>query len=141
MSISPPLLRVPDLSKKVCLRVDASNVGLGAVLLQYWENIPQPVFYASRKLLPRERNYSAIEKECLALVWAVEKFRYYLYGQEFLIETDHRPLVYMRNFKGKNSRLIRWALSLQPFNFTIVHIPGSDNHGADVLSRCVDANE
>ena len=139
--ISPPLLRVPDLGKKFCLRVDASNVGLGAVLLQYWENIPQPVFYASRKLLPRERNYSAIEKECLALVWAVEKFRYYLYGQEFLIETDHRPLVYMRNFKGKNSRLIRWALSLQPFNFTIVHIPGSDNHGADVLSRCIDTNE
>ena len=134
--ISPPLLKVPDLTKKFCLRVDASNVGLGAVLLQYWDNVPQPVFYASRKLLPREANYSAIEKECLALVWAVEKFQYYLYGREFLIETDHRPLVYMKNFKGKNARLTRWALSLQPYTFTIVHIPGTENHGADLLSRC-----
>ena len=136
--ISPPVLKVPDLKRKFCLRADASNVGLGAVLLQYWENVPHPVFFASRKLLPRERNYSAIEKECLAIVWAVEKFRYYLYGQEFIIETDHRPLVYMRNFKGKNSRLVRWALSLQPFRFTIVHIPGAENHGPDLLSRCLE---
>ena len=135
--ISPPILKIPDLTKLFCLRVDASNAGLGAVMLQYWDNIPQPVSYASRKLLPREKNYSSIEKECLAIIWAVDKFRYYLYGKEFIIETDHRPLVWLGNFRDKNPRLTRWALSLQPYKFTVVYIPGTENHGADLLSRCI----
>ena len=135
--VTPPILKIPDLSRQFCLRTDASNHGLGAMLFQYFENIPQPVSYASRKLLAAERNYASIEKECLALVWAVDKFRYYLYGKEFIIETDHRPLTYLQNFRDKNPRLTRWALSLQPYKFTVVYIPGKDNHGADILSRCI----
>ena len=70
--------------------------------------------YASKKLLPRERNYSVIEKECLGLIWGVEKFRKYLYGVEFLLETDHKPLSYMQTAKVLNPRIMRWAMKLQP---------------------------
>ena len=65
----------------------------------------------------------------------MDKFKYYLYGKQFVLEVDHKPLVYLNKFKGENSRLMRWALSLQPYRFTIVHIPGRDNVGADLLSR------
>ena len=83
--ISPPILKIPDLTKPFYLRTGANNAGLGAVMLQYLKNIPQPVSYASRKLFSREKNYSSIEKEYLAIIWAVDKFRYYLYEKEFLI--------------------------------------------------------
>lgn len=131
-----PILRLPDLTKRFILRCDASNVGIGAVLMQEEDGIKHPLCYASRKLQPREVNYSTIEKECLALVWAMEKFQMYLYGVEFLLETDHHPLVYINKAKIKNSRVMRWALSLQPFRFVVKAIKGSENHGADFLSRC-----
>ena len=132
---SGPVLKLPDKDLTFVLRTDASNFGLGAVLFQYHENTPFPVSFASRKLLDRETKYSTIERECLAIVFAVEKFKYYLYGKEFFLEIDHKPLVYLNKFKGSNSRLLRWALCLQPFRFRIIHISGSDNLGADLLSR------
>ena len=135
---SEPILKLPDMKKKFCLRTDASNIGISGVLLQYHDNIPMPVHFISRKLLDRERNYSPIEKECLALVWAIDKLRYYLYGAKFIIECDHRPLVYLKKFKGSNAKLMRWALSLQPYNYDVVYIPGKDNHHADILSRCTE---
>ena len=130
-----PVLKLPNPEEKFVLRTDASNTGLGAVLLQYHNNSPHPVAYASRKLLDREKNYSTIEKECLAIIFAAEKFRYYLLGKEFLLETDHKPLVYLNKAKYENSRIMRWALSLQPYRFTVIHIDGEDNVGADLLSR------
>ena len=132
-----PILSLPNLNKKFCLRTDASGVGIAAVLCQYHDGVAKPVCFASRKLLQREINYSTIERECLALVWGITKFEFYLYGKEFIIETDHKPLTFLRTFKGSNPRLLRWALALQPYQFTVVHIPGSDNHGPDVLSRCL----
>ena len=92
------------------------------------------VAYASKKLLPRERNYSVIEKECLGIIWGVKKFRKYLYGVEFLLETDHKPLSYMQTAKVLNTRIMRWAMKLQPYIFRIVAIRGRDNLGADYLS-------
>ncbi len=94
-----------------------------------------PVAYASRKLLPREVNYSVVEKECLAVVWCVQKFHTFLYGKHFSLETDHMPLVYLNKAKESNGRLMRWALILQAYRFTVVAIKGSDNIGADYLSR------
>ena len=135
LMINPPILMLPDVTKPFCVRTDASSSGLGAVLLQYKDNIPRPVAYASKKLLDREKRYSTVERECYAIVWALAKFRYYLYGREFLLETDHRPLVYLETFKGNNGRLMRWALSLQPYKFRIIYISGAENHGADLLSR------
>ena len=117
------------------MRTDASDLGVGAVLLQVHEREKFPVAYASKKLLPREKAYSVMEKECLAIVWAVRKFEPYLYGRCFILETDHQPLMYLQRAKVANGRIMRWALALQPYRFKIEAIKGSDNVGADFLSR------
>jgi glycerophosphoryl diester phosphodiesterase len=132
---SAPILRLPDVSKPFVLRTDASDVALGAVLLQEFDGRLFPVSYASRKLLGRERSYSAIEKECLAVVWAVRKYLQYLYGVEFVLQTDHQPLVYINNAKFENNRVMRWAMYLQNFRIKVEAIKGKDNVGADYLSR------
>jgi len=75
----PPVLRLPDFSKEFVLQTDACNDGVSGILLQEEAGVKHPVAFASKKLLPRERNYSTIE-ECLAIVWAVEKFQNFLYG-------------------------------------------------------------
>lgn len=82
-----------------------------------------------------ESVYITEEKECLAIVWAIKKFQKYLYGQELVLKTDHSPLVYLNKSKATNPRLMRWALSLQPYRFKIAAIKGKDDVGADYLSR------
>ena len=133
---SEPILQLPDSSRPFVLRTDASNLGLGAVLLQYVGSCPHPVAYASRKLLDRERRYSTIEKECLAIGFGIGHFDYYLKGKEFILEVDHKPLVFLSQIRATNDKLLRWALKLQDYRFRIVHIPGKHNVGADFLSRC-----
>ena len=130
-----PVLRIPNLDLPFVLRTDASDTGLGAVLLQYVDGTAFPIAYASRKLLDRECRYSVVERECLGIVFGIKKFDYYLAGKEFFLEVDHKPLVYMQKFKGNNDKLLRWSLGLQPFRFRICHVAGADNIGADLLSR------
>ena len=108
--VAEPVLRLPDMSKPFVFRTDASDVGIGAVLLQQHEGKVFPVAYASKKLLPRERNYSIMEKECLAVVWAVKWFNVYWYGAPFVLQTDHQPLAYLNRTKLTNGRITRWAL-------------------------------
>ena len=133
--VAEPVLRLPDMLKPFVLRTDKSDVGIGAVLLQQHEGKLFPVTYASKKLLPRERNYSIMEKECLAVVWAVKRFNVYLYGAPFVLQTDHQPLAYLNRTKFTNGRITRWALFLQPYSITIEAIKGSQNVGADYMSR------
>lgn len=131
-----PILQAPDLTKPFVLRTDASNTSLGAVLLQTSEDsVLHPVAYASRNLLPRETRYSTIERECLALVWAVQKFHIYLCGKPFVIQCDHQPLQYLQSAKHVNNRVLRWSLLMQEYSFTVEYIKGSNNVGADYLSR------
>ena len=132
---SEPVLRLPDFDMPFVLTTDASDTGIGAILAQEYENEKFPVMYLSRKLLPREQRYSVIERECLALVWATQKLNTYLIGREFMIETDHAPLLYLNRAKSENGRLMRWALLLSQYRFTIRAVKGSENHGADFLSR------
>ena len=87
-------MRLPDFEKQFILRTDAYNSGIGAILLQEESGVKHPVAFASRKLLTRESHYSTIEKECLAIVWAIQKFQNFLYGKEFILETDHQPLLW-----------------------------------------------
>ena len=137
-STSSPILRLPVLQNGTPFvhRTDASDVGIGAVLLQEFEGEGRlPIAYASKKLLPREKNYSVIEKGCLGIILGVEKFRKYLYGVEFLLKTDHKPLSYMQTAKVLNPRIMRWAMKLQPYRFRIIAIRGQDNLGADYFSR------
>jgi transposase InsO family protein len=133
---SEPVVRLPDFSRPFTVRSDASSTGIGAALMQSDDDgVLHPVLYASRKLLDRETRYSTVERECLALVWAVDKFHRYLFGSHFFVETDHRPLTYLKQSKTPNGRLLRWALSLQEYSFTVVPIAGVRNFEADVLSR------
>ncbi|GFO41884.1 reverse transcriptase [Plakobranchus ocellatus] len=130
-----PILIIPDGQEVFIVRSDASNYGIGAALLQMRDGILRPCKYASRKLLPRETRYSTLERECLAIIYAVGQFYKYLALRSFILESDHKPLLFLKSGKAKNSRLLRWSLALQEFSFTIRAIPGSSNYHADVLSR------
>ena len=132
--MSDPVLRLFDGKKLILLRTDASDIGLGCVLMQEHEQW-LPVCYASRKLLDREKRYSTIEKECLAIVWSVKKFQLYLYGREFIIQTDHNSLTFINKAKFNNARVMRWSLFLQQYTFRIEEIKGKHNLEADYLSR------
>ena len=135
MLTQSPILRLPDFSRKFWVQSDASESALGACLLQEFDDGLFPIAYAIKKLLQREKNYSTIERECLGLVFAIKKFEMYLYGKEFILLTDHRPLSYIQKCKVENSRLMRWSLFLQNYRFRIEAIKGSDNVWADYLSR------
>ncbi|XP_051724240.1 uncharacterized protein LOC127498671 isoform X1 [Ctenopharyngodon idella] len=130
-----PLLHSPDFSLPFLLQTDASDRGLGAVLSQEIEGEERPVLYISRKLSKRETKYSTIEKECLAIRWAVLTLRYYLLGREFTLCSDHAPLQWLHRMKDTNARITRWYLALQPFKFKVVHRPGAQMAVADFLSR------
>ena len=131
-----PILMTPDWTLPFILQTDASSTGLGYVLSQVnFKGEEHPIAFASKKLLPSERNYSAIEREALAIVKGIKHFRTYLEGTTFTIQTDHNPLTHLGNLKDSHGRLARWALSLQPYDFTIVHRSGKLNSNADGLSR------
>ncbi len=130
-----PILRMPCPEREFILQTDASDDGVGAVLMQEFPDGKFPIAYASKKLLQREKNYSVIERECLALVFGVKKFQRYLYGKEFVLQTDHMPLSYLHKCKLENGRLMRWALFLQTYRFRLEAIKGKENVGADYLSR------
>ena len=130
-----PVLVLPDMSKTFVVRADASDTGIGAMLLQHHESMLRPCMYASRSLLEREKKYPIVERECLAIVFAVAKFSRYLLLNSFILETDHKPLLFLKERKTTNSRLMRWCLALQEYSFSVRAIHGSDNVHADVLSR------
>lgn len=133
--VSAPVLWNPDFALTFTLQTDASDRGLGALLLQEKNGEYHPLVYLSKKLLPREQNFATVEKECYAIVWAVQRLQKYLYGREFIIETDHRALQWLKTMKSQNPRLLRWSLILQEYRFTVKHIPGANNKMADLLSR------
>lgn len=128
-----PVLQSPDFNQPFVVQTDASGVGLGAVLLQGDEQ--KPVAYVSRKLWPRETRYSAIELECLAIKWALETFKYYLLGRDFILQTDHRGLQWLHKMKDSNNRISRWVMEMQPYRFQVQYRPGKSNVVADFLSR------
>ena len=96
-------MQYPDLNHEFILTMDASNYALGAVLSQKINNIEKPVAYASRTMNDAETRYSTTEKELLAIVWSCKYFRHYLYGKDFTIVTDHKPLVWLMNVKDPSS--------------------------------------
>lgn len=129
--ISDPVLKYPDYSKKFVLTTDASNQGLGAVLSQEGH----PCSYISRTLNKAEVNYTTTEKELLAIVWAIKRFRQYLLGRKFTIKTDHQALKWLANKPDPASRLLRWRLKLEEYEFEIEYVKGKHNVVADALSR------
>ncbi|CAM5157383.1 unnamed protein product [Eretmochelys imbricata] len=137
--VSGPVLANPDFDKPFVVFTDASDTGLGAVLMQEDEKGERhPIMYLSKKLLPREQHYVAIEKECMAMVWALKKLEPYLFGQQFTVYTDDSPLTWLHQMKGANAKFLRWSLLLQDYDMDVVHVKGSANLIADALSRTGD---
>jgi len=97
------------------------------------------IAYASRSLTGAEQNYNTTEKELLAIIWAIDRFRPYLYGVEFDLITDHKPLTYMTDLNLGSARITRWKMRLQEYNFNIIHKAGKDHTNADTLSRIVES--
>ena len=128
-----PVLRLPQFDKPMILCTDASDVGVGAVLMQEFDDEKLPIVYASRKLNPAETPYSTIERECLAIVWATKIFHPYLYGREFIIECHHKPLLLLNKANIDNERVTRWALAMQKYRYAIRY---AISQTADFLSRC-----
>lgn len=130
-----PLLQYPDFTKPFILTTDASGYAIGAILSQGKLGEDKPIAYASRTLNKAEINYSTVEKECLSIVWACKHFRPYLLGRKFTVVTDHKGLIWIFNVKDPSSRLLRWTLLLEEYDYEIKYRAGIKNCNADCLSR------
>ncbi|GFX77511.1 retrovirus-related Pol polyprotein from transposon 297 [Trichonephila clavipes] len=126
-----PVLQLPNFSEQFNLFTDASGVGIGAVLQQN----QKPIAFASRTLNKAERNYTVTERECLAVIWALNKFKTYFGPLPVKVITDHAALTKLTNGKNLSSRMIRWAFKLSEFNIEWEHRPGVQNVVADLISR------
>ncbi|CAI6355228.1 unnamed protein product [Macrosiphum euphorbiae] len=138
---SEPVLKYPDFTKTFLLTTDASNKALGAILSQGEIGKDLPICYASRTLNKSEGNYSTTELECLAIIFGVKQFRPYLYGRKFIILSDHRPLTWLFNLKNPLSKLARWRIQLEKYDYEIRYKPGVLNSNVDALTRMYSIQE
>ena len=135
---SAPVLAHPDPQRQWTVQTDASGVAIGGVLSQKQDDdTMRPVAYWSKKLSRAECNYSATERELMAIVKATEEWRVYLHGSPHpvLLRSDHKPLVYLNGKAELGMRLSRWMEALCDLTFEIGYVKGKDNAAADALSR------
>ncbi|KAL6433556.1 hypothetical protein ACFW04_006562 [Cataglyphis niger] len=130
-----PVLACPDFNRRFFLQTDASTSGLGAVLTQYHEDGERVIAYASRTLSGAEKNYSATELECLAVIWGIRRMRNYLEGYAFTVITDHQSLRWLQELEAPTGRLARWLFEFQQYDYDIKYRRGALNRVADALSR------
>ncbi|XP_052723860.1 uncharacterized protein LOC128193792 [Vigna angularis] len=135
--ISAPVIIGPNWEQEFELMCDASDYAIGAVLGQRRGKVFHSIYYASKVLNGAQLNYATTEKEFLAIVYALEKFRPYLIGSKVIIYTDHAAIKYLLTKPDSKPRLIRWVLMLQEFDLEIRDKKGSENVIADHLSRLV----
>ena len=128
-----------DPSKPAAIETDASQKGLGAVLMQEGK----PVCFLSKVLTPAEQNYSNIERELLAVLFACEKLHTYIFGREILVHTDHKPLeaIFQKPNSLAPARLQRMLLQLSTYNLQVKYVGSKSVLLADTLSRLVKPNE
>lgn len=125
----------PDFNKKFILKTDASDYAISAALVQFHDSTEVPICFISRTLRGSEIRYTISEKEMLAIVFALNKLRFYLIGNKFEIQSDHACLKFLMKTKFTNNRIYRWSLLIQEYNFEIKHVKGKENIIADALSR------
>ena len=134
---SKPVLTGPKYDREFIIFSDATQCTVSAVLSQRDDDGTEKVIaYCSRKLLQREQNYSSIERECVAIIFALQKWRQLVWGHKIRWITDHRPLQYLSGtFMNNNSRLIRWKLFLQGWDITTLYRRSEHHANADALTR------
>lgn len=130
-----PILSSPDFSKKFFIACDASESGVGGVLYQEEDGLEHPIAYFSKTLNKCQRKYTVTEKELLAVLYSIDKFRPYVEGTCFTVITDHSSLIWLNNMKNPSPRIARWIVKLSCHKFDIVHRSGKLNTVADSLSR------
>jgi len=129
---------VIDFAKPFCILVNASYYAVGGILTQTGTNsIEYPVAFASSKFTETQRNWATIEKEAYAVVWALNKFKCWIFGKPITVYTDHNPLVYLRETVSKSAKLIRWASALQEFDVQFKFRAGKCNGAPDCLTRMI----
>lgn len=131
-------LNTIDYRKRFGLSTDASAVAVGCCLFQWneegWE---VPVAFGSAKLSETQSQWSTIEREAFAVIWALNKFRSWILLSEVIVYSDHNPLTSLTNAAPKSAKLTRWALALQEYNITFEYKKGRDNVVADFMSRII----
>lgn len=132
---NPPVLAHPHFDRPFIVYTDASDVALGAVLAQEYKGLERPIAYLSRALSDAEKVYSTTEKECLAAVVALKKWKSYLLEMPITLFTDHSALVYLSSNPASTGRLARWYFELLQYQLKVCHRPGKNNVVADYLSR------
>ena len=132
---SAPIMKAPDCTIPFEVMCDASDYAVGAVLGQRVDKLPHAIYYASKTLSEAQKNYTTTEKELLAVVFALDKFRSYLLGSKVIVYTDHAALKFLLQKPDAKARLIRWVLLLQEFDVEIKDKKGCENSMADHLSR------
>lgn len=137
---SSPILATPVFTQPFVIQTDASDVGIGGVLTQNIEGMEKVIAYMSMKLTRQQQKYHVTERECLAVLVAIEKFRPYIEGIRFTVLTDHASLLWLQNLKDPNGRLARWALRMQAFDFELKHRKGKLNVVPDAMSRAVNVD-
>ena len=130
-----PILAYPTVEGDFVLDTDASVAAAGAVLSQIQEGQEKVIGYGSKAFSAEEKNYCVTRRELLAIVWAMENYRYYLYGKKFTVRTDHASLKWMLRVKEPKDQLARWIQRLSVFDFIIEHRPGKKHGNANALSR------
>ena len=125
----------PNFSFPFILELDACEYGIGCVLTQEYDNHKYVIAYASRTLSVAERNYSSVEREALAIVWATKHFRQYVEGGPVIVRSDCKALEWLKTAGDPTGRLARWAIKLPPYRFIIQRRPGTSNPNGDLLSR------
>lgn len=138
---SSPVLANPNYDAPFIIQTDASDVGMGAILVQGEGDDEKVIAYWSQKLSAAQSKYQTTERECLAVILAIEKFRPYIEGVAFTVITDHASLLWLQNLKDPSGRLGRWALRLQAYEVILKHRKGRFMVVADALSRSVNELE
>eukprot|EP00253_Pinus_taeda_P011525 PITA_11525 len=130
-----PVLHGPNWDLPFQISFDASDTTIGVVLGQEEDRKPYAIYYISKNLSPVELNYTVTEKEFLAVIHAINKFRHYITGYPVILYTDHSAIKYLANKPVTNDRITRWLILLQEFDITIKDRPGKENPVVDFLLR------
>lgn len=139
--VSAPILATPRYDKPFIIECDASDKGIGGVLIQEQDGVNRVIAYLSTKLTPVQQRYHVTERECLAVITSIEKFRPYIDGVRFTVITDHASLMWLQGLREPNGRLARWACRLSNYDFELTHRKGKFMVVPDALSRAIDVIE